>query len=134
MLLEKDLNLEMGDLNKYANYYTLLDFWMKNMEEGKNISEFFQSRSYKKIGIYGIAGVGCHLIDQLLKSDIKVLYTIDKMIVNIGGKRLEECYENLPNIDVMVITPVYDYPIIKEDIKSYINADIISLEEVILSI
>ena len=47
-----DEKKEKKTLEKYANYYFLLDFWLKNMEQGKKISSFFENRKYKSISIY----------------------------------------------------------------------------------
>ena len=60
-----DEKKEKKTLEKYANYYFLLDFWLKNMEQGKKISSFFENRKYKSISIYGMSSLGEHLKKQL---------------------------------------------------------------------
>lgn len=129
-----DKNKEAANLEKYVNYYILLDYWMQAMEREKLIEEFFLFRGYKKIAIYGIAALGKHLIAQLKDSEIEVIYTIDRMVVDITGKLLSESVNEIPAVDAVIVTPVYDYSIIKDDLRKYVNCDILSLEEVVLSL
>ena len=130
-----DEKKEKKTLEKYANYYFLLDFWLKNMEQGKKISSFFENRKYKSISIYGMASLGEHLKKQL-EEDILVLYSIDRNVVTYNGKDygLQEDIEKLPKPDVIVVTPVMEYKEIKENLEKVVDTDIISLEEVVLSL
>lgn len=129
-----DERREKTDLDKYANYYVLLDFWMQAMEHGKRIELFLNSRGYHSIAIYGTLGLGTHLKTQLLNSNISIEYSIDRMNVDICGKHLSECYDMLPSVDAVIVTPVYDYGNIKSELNHYLSCNVISLEEVILSL
>ena len=130
-----DEKKEKKTLEKYANYYFLLDFWLKSMEQGKKISSFFENRKYKSISIYGMASLGEHLKKQL-EEDILVLYSIDRNVITYNGKDygLQEDIEKLPRPDVIVVTPVMEYKEIKENLEKVVDTDIISLEEVVLSL
>lgn len=128
-----DRKKEEADLNKYVNYYFLMHYWMKNIEEGKMLDNFFISRGYEKIAIYGMGFLGMHLETQL-SEQFKPIYTVDQGIVRYNGKNfpLNESEEIVIKADVIVVTPVSDYELIKENINYKI--DVISLEEVILSL
>ena len=131
-----DEKKELRDLEKYANYYFLLHFWMKFLEEGKKLEFFFRKRGYEKIAIYGMGDLGGHILSQL-PDDLMPVFTIDRGIIRYNGEvfpmELREKY-NL-NVDVVVITPLCDYEIIKELVKAnFKHTDVVSLEEVILSI
>ena len=130
-----DEKKEKKTLEKCANYYFLLDFWLKNMEQGKKINSFFENRKYKSISIYGMASLGEHLKKQL-EEDILVLYSIDRNVITYNGKDygLQEDIEKLPKPDVIVVTPVMEYKEIKENLEKVVDTDIISLEEVVLSL
>ena len=56
------------------------------------------------------------------------------MVVDITGKLLSESVNEIPAVDAVIVTPVYDYSIIKDDLRKYVNCDILSLEEVVLSL
>lgn len=122
-------------LEKGVNYFVLLDFWMQAMEQNKKVSSFFKKRNYNTIAIYGMASLGKHLQFQLQK-EIEVLYTIDRSVITYNGKQyyLEESIQNIPKPDVIVITPLLEYESIKKSILELVDVDIISLEEVILSL
>ncbi len=135
LIVEKDNEKELKDLDKFINYYYLMHYWMKNIEEGKSLTPFFFDRGYKKIAVYGTGYLGLHLITQL-SDEIETVYTIDKGVVRYNGKNypISESKEIVSEADVIVVTPVTDYEQIKKMIKSSIDIDIISLEEVILSV
>lgn len=122
-------------LEKNVNYYVLLDFWMQALENKKHVRDFFIMRNYKTIAIYGMAVLGKHLQYQL-QDTLDILYTIDRKIITYNQKQysMEESIGILPKPDVIVVTPVIEYANIKENISRFICTDIISIEEVILSL
>lgn len=133
---EIDINQEKRNLEKYSNFYFLLDFWMKAMEEGKKVSDFFDARGYSSVAIYGNAALGQHLKTQLEAEGCDVAFMIDKGMI-IRGKETVSIADNgsrLPKSDVIVVTPIMEYRAIKDNLKQLCDADIVSLEEVILSI
>lgn len=129
-----DEHKEKADLNKYANYYFLLDFWMQALERGKRIEQFLNLNGYQHIAIYGSSGLGEHLKTQIVNTNISIEYSIDRLVVDVCGKHLKDCYEILPNVDAIIVTPVYDFFSIKSELAQYISCKIVSLEEVILSL
>ncbi len=130
-----DEEKEKENLEKYANYYFLLEIWLQNMEKGVTIDNFFKKRHYATIGIYGMAALGKHLQIQL-ENRITLLYTIDREIITYQNKRysMKDNIQVLPKPDVIVVTPILEYVSIKEKILKNINVDVVSLEEVILSL
>lgn len=130
-----DTKKEQNLLEKNTNYYVLLDFWMQALEQKKEVTTFFKKRNYENIAIYGMAGLGKHLQYQL-KKPINLLYTIDRRIITYREKQysMEDSISILPKPDVIVVTPVMEYMGIKEELLKWINTDIVSLEEVILSL
>lgn len=131
-----DYKKELVDLNKFANFYVILDYWLKLFEEGKKINTFFERRGYKKISIYGMASLGKHLMKQLENSDIEVIYTVDSGVVEYNKKFIDirEYSGDFPNVDVMIVTPIVEFEKIRDLYKSRAKCDVISLEEVILSV
>lgn len=134
--LRIDEDKEHNNLAKFANFTYLFHFWMQAIEEEKNVASFFQSRKYFEIAIYGMGILGKHLKAQLEHSGCTVSYTIDKNIIYyedvLYDLRLNT--DKLQKADVIVVTPVMEYEEIREELKKYTHVDIVSLEEVILSI
>lgn len=130
-----DEKKEKNLLEKYANYYFLMDFWMKNVEAGKSLASFFDKRGYKSVAIYGMAALGKHLCIQLPK-ELQLIYTIDRGIITFKDQQLvmEDSINKIIKPDVIVVTPIMEYSVIKEQISLLIDIDIVSLEEIILSL
>lgn len=130
-----DEEREKNALEKNTNYFVLLDFWMQAMEQNKTVSSFFKRRGYQTIAIYGMAALGKHLQFQL-QNDVDILYTIDRAVITYQGQQysMKENIKTIPRPDVMVITPLLEYESIKKSILELVDVDIISLEEVILSL
>lgn len=135
-LLQIDEEKERKNFEKYANFTYLLHFWMKALEEGKSAASFFQSRGYSEIAIYGMGILGEHLKTQLERSGCTISYTIDKSVIycETGLYDLKTNTDRLQTADVIVVTPIIEYVEIRRELKKYANIDIVSLEEVILSI
>lgn len=130
-----DEEREKYTLEKSVNYFVLLDFWLQAMEQNKKVSSFFKKRGYKKIAIYGMATLGKHLHFQL-QDEVEVIYTIDSGAITYRGMQcsMKENITQIPKPDAMVITPILEYDSIKRNILELIDMDVISLEEVILSL
>lgn len=135
LLFEIDEEKEKRDLEKYANFFFLLHFWMQFIEDGKSVNEFFYKRGYRKIAVYGMGHLGKHLIAQL-SDKLEVVYTIDQGLLQFDGEKyqLDKATDIVPKAEVIVVTPVMDYCQIKRLLKKSVDIDIVSLEEVILSI
>lgn len=133
-LMQIDLAAEKNLLEKYANFYTLFDFWMTLLEEKKSIAQFFKDRSVGSVAIYGMGSIGKHFQKQLVDSGIHVKYTIDKGIVTCSqGHFSLDDLGSLEKVDAIIITPIMEYDAICEYLQKYIMTRFISAEEVILS-
>lgn len=131
-----DDEAEQKSKEKFINFYYLMHYWMKAIEDGKSISSFFINNSYNNIAVYGTGSLGNHLIIQLESSSVSVIYTIDKDIIRYNNDEynLINGISNIPKADVIVVTPIMEYISIKEKLKKLTDSKIISLEEVVLSL
>lgn len=110
--------------------FDLMYQWLKVKMKNKSAADFFVARGYKKIAVYGASYIGGILWEELEAAGLEVSYFID-----IGGQE-EFCgrpvYKPdriLPETDIVVITVLYHYNIIKEQI---INCcDIVSIGDVV---
>lgn len=120
-------------LNKFKKNLSLLDRWMKILENGQSIAAYLQNNHYCNVAVYGLGMIGEHFVKQLEDTDVNISYMIDKnaMSVNIGGISIYRPGDKLPQADVVVVTPVWDFETIKERLSECVRCPIISLSEVI---
>lgn len=123
-------------LDKHTNFYVILDYWLKLYEDNKTIEMYFEQRGYKKIAVYGMGVLGRHLEKQLTNKNISIEFIIDKGMFIQGQSmvKLDKVKNNLPEVDIMVITAIMEFENIEEQLRTFMSCPIISLEEVILSI
>ncbi len=116
--------------NRYKSYWVILNKWMKCKEDGICLENYFIKRNWSNIAIYGLGMLGRHLISELKNSKVEVKYGIDVHndiivadipVVNIGM--------HFENVDVIVVTPTYDYENIVTQLKKNTDIRTISLME-----
>ena len=131
-----DEEAERKELEKYANFTYLYDIWLKNIEEGKALCSYFNRRGHERVAVYGMGMIGKHFVEQLKNTNVKVIYTIDRGVVNVNGKQYSyrEANELLGLPDVIVVTPLMEYEDIKQLLNSEYECEIVSAEEIILSV
>lgn len=134
---EKDLN------KRFTTYYTATNQWLMNKNENKYVGDYFKENAYKTIAIYGM-GTMAELFYNELKnsnSEVKVLYFVDKNaeelyygLDDISVVGLEDV-SSQEEVDAIIVTPIYDFDNINEDLEKLgVNADIISLEDILYEI
>lgn len=114
----------------------LFSHWLEIKNEGKSISGFFKDLGYKDIAIYGMGELANHLIDDLEGSGIHVAYGIDRdascCVSRIGN--VYSLQDELPEADVVIVTPYYAYEDIKRDLDKKVVCPILSIEDVVWSV
>lgn len=119
---------------KHVMYYNLLNQWILLKNKNISIAQLLKERGINNIAIYGIGEIGKRLYEELEKSDIGVKYGIDnnpnKNNINIDVIALSD---NLPEVDAIIVTAVFDYDVIYSNIRSYCDIKIISLEDIIFN-
>ena len=117
---------------KFFIYFEVLDRWLEILESSKSIIRYFEKKGYKQIAIYGIGVLGMHLIKQLETTNVKINYAIDrnaqKMKFDISVLTMEE---DFPQVDVIVVTPVQEFDVIRDKLREKTDIEIISLEDII---
>jgi hypothetical protein len=134
VLVESDkeiINNKDKQLAKFKGYFNLLHQWMLLKEQSKSLDKLLLNRGYKTIAIYGMGVIGKHLQEELKKSCIKIAYGIDrKSITNIDFKILN-INDDLPKVDAVIVTAIFDFETIEEELIHILDCSIISLEELI---
>lgn len=122
--------------DKYYSYYSLMNQWMINLEQGMEVSNYFKKNNYNKIAIYGMRDLGVHLLEQLANSPIKVAYGIDRAdnIMLLDDYRdfiIKKPFDELEMVDVIVVTALNDFGEIKKNLLKKMGCTVVSLAEVI---
>lgn len=118
--------------NKMLKYYITLNNWIEKKQKNINLSSYFEKMGYKSVAIYGMKEVGERLYDELKDTKIEVKYAIDQNAESIYADI--DVYlpdDNLPEVDVIVVTATYYYNSILNNIKDKVGCPIVSLDDVI---
>ncbi len=118
-------------MEKFKTYYNILNQWMIHLHQNRKIDEFFIQRGYQKIAIYGMGELGNRLYEELENSRTEILYVIDQdapsIVVDVEVKEPSEILEE---VDVIIVTAVFDFEEIVKDLRNITSCPVISLEEV----
>ena len=132
----KQLNPVQKQLETLLDHYRLLNHWLEIKNEGKSVATYFEEMGYSHIAVYGMAELGNRLMEDLKGTPIQVDYGIDQDI-SCSIARISEVYfpeDDLPETDVIVVTPYSAFGAIKKQLEIKVKCPIISLEEVVWSV
>lgn len=119
-------------IDKFEMYYNLMERWMTLREEGKSIANILNNRGIFIIAIYGLGKIGKHVICELENSSVIIQYAIDRATVGFyGGISVKSVEEELPDVDAVIVTAVYDFDEIEEKLIEKVECPVISLEEIL---
>lgn len=129
---EKEIQ-HLKEMNgRYRSYWTLLSDWLTLKEQGIRLQEYFQQKGIHSIAIYGIGLLGKHLYYELENSQIEIKYVIDRgAVFKKEGIVLYRPEDDLPEVDMVVITATYAYGEISRKLREKRVKNIVSLETVI---
>lgn len=112
----------------------LLDDWMYLRDRSINLSQFFYKYGYQKVAIYGMGRLGKHLLYELKKGGISVIFGIDQN----GGEGIRETEveiyrpgQKMPDADAVVITVTDQYAKISSMLSEKMACSMITIEEII---
>lgn len=129
---EKIMTNEVERANKNGYIFRKVCKWLRAEQRRQTIDLKLRERQISEVAIYGNGEMGKCLIRELENSDVKIKYLIDK---NSNSNELTyKCYhpkDLLPEVQAIIITPIYQYAEIVAELKYSGNVQIISLEELI---
>ena len=131
-ILGKSKEEKSKKVDKFKSYYNMLNQWVALEQEGKSLVEYFTQNSINTIAIYGMGEMGNRLYAELENSGIEVKYAIDKNADNTYSQlNIKSLEDDLPYVDAIVVTAIFDFSDIEEMLSSKTEFQIISLEDVI---
>lgn len=125
-----------AEANRYHDYFLLLSHWLEVKNRGGSAASYFKDMGFRKIAIYGMGELANRLFEDLQGTGIEIVYGIDQDVANCTTI-IENVYspnDELPMVDVIVVTPFSAYDNIESKLKENTSSEIISIENVIWSV
>ena len=118
---------------RYREYWLVLRDWLYLNVQGKSITKYLIDHNMKEVAIYGMGMLGTPLYEELVKNGFDVLYGIDQDRAKDYKFDLPvyTLTEELPKVEVIIVTVGYAFESIKEKILEKDKFTIISLEEIV---
>lgn len=120
---------------KFKSYYEILNVWLDIKQKGGSLEKYFIDNGYKTIAIYGMGELGSRLYEELRGTSVDVKYAIDKDAMGIyADVDVLDLEDDLPSVDVIVVTAIFAYDSISENLADKISCPIVSLGDIVCSI
>lgn len=133
MYVDEGIEALIADLDKFRNLYGVLNKWMFFKEQGRSLETFFLENHYKKVIIYGFAALGKHLYEELMGTSIEIVCAIDRREgLKYKSLKIINVRDVIPECDIIVVTPVYDFDNIAMQLRDKTNATIVSLSTLLV--
>lgn len=117
---------------KFRSYFNLFDSWFNAKEQNISIEELFLSKGFNNVALYGIGKVGRHLICELKNTQVNIRYLLDRKKQSENGTAIPvyQLGENLPEVDAVIVTAVFDFENIVKELKAFLMCPIVSLQDI----
>jgi len=130
----KEIELKRSkDLSdKHLRLFMMMNCWTNAKIRGVGVVDYLKENNAQKVAVYGLSYAGQTLINELEQNNIEIAYGVDQnpdfYCQNFDVLSPDE---DLPNVDIMIITAISSFEDIKERLKSKIDCRIVSLEEIV---
>lgn len=119
-------------ITMFSEYFYTLDKWLKLNRKQYLLNDYLLKKGYRNIAIYGIGVMGKQLIADLQNGEIQIIYAIDQKSANSSYHfPIKTLDDTLENVDVIIVTPSYEFYEIKENLESKVLCPIVSLHQLI---
>lgn len=120
---------------KHLAIMQIMNQWIIDKQNGKELSDFFLKNGYKEIAIYGMSYLGERLLDELDGTDVVVRYAIDKNADNIYAScEVVKPDGVLSSVDAIIVTSFFFFDEIEKDLEEKVDYPIISIEDVVYGV
>ncbi|QHQ60687.1 hypothetical protein Ana3638_07795 [Anaerocolumna sedimenticola] len=129
-ILEKEKKVD-----KFKSYYNMLNQWLILKQENKSFEKYFIDNEFKTIAIYGMGEMGNRLYDELKNSNVEVKYAIDKNAESTYSElNVVNLDDDLEEVDVIVVSAIFAFDEIEEQLKDTFDCPIVSLDDVVFEL
>lgn len=126
------INRQDKKIQKFKGYYSVLNHWLMIKEQGDTLSAYFSYYNFKSIAIYGMGELGNRLLEELKDTGVEVKYAIDNNMQKAFGELpIYSIDDDLEEVDVIVVTPMFESKEIIEVLSKRTNYKIVTIEDVV---
>ena len=131
-LQKKVIDEKIAKADKFKGYYNILNQWLRLKQESKSLEKYFVDNNYKTIAIYGMGELGNRLFMELKDTNIKVRYAVDQNAdETYSDLEIISKEDNFLEVDAIIVTAIFAFDEIEEELAEKTDYKILSLEEVI---
>lgn len=127
-------NMDFKVIKKNEAILKMFNQWLIVKQEGKSIAAYLKENNFKKIAIYGMSYAGERLLDDLKGTDMEVAYAVDqnadRMFAEVDVITKEEIAHQ-QEVDAVIVTAIYFFDEIEEELSEIVDCPIVSLEDII---
>lgn len=118
--------------NKNRGLFLLMNQWINLKQDEKKVEEYFIQKNLKRIAIYGMGYVGKRLVKELKRTEIEVVYGIDRNAADIFSEiELVTMDDDLEDVDAVVVTLVDEYDTVCDILSQKVKCPVIAIEDII---
>lgn len=129
---KKEVDKEFERANKNAAIINVMSEWIEQIQAGKSIVSYFEKNNYHRIAIYGMHYIGQRMLKELQDSSVEVVYAIDRRGANIKESiPVYSLQPGLEDVDAIIVTPIYYFNEIEDELEEFFDCPIISFEEIL---
>lgn len=137
LLVKKNEEVKYKELKerlaKFEDYFAIVNKWLKNRNQHISVANYFKNNHYDRIAIYGMGEIGKRLYEELYAEGVEVMAVFDRSAQRLDPSlNVYSLEDPVPDIDVVVITPTFDYATIEAQLKKVVSCKIVSISDVIM--
>ncbi len=119
-------------LDKNLYFVHLMDLWIDNKQNGREIANWLLNNGYKKIAIYGMGILGKRLLEELYDTRIDVKYGIDINAdrINVDIDMLKPT-SDMKSVDVVIITCYEDKDEVINMMRKTLNCPVLDIKYIL---
>ena len=131
-IIYREKNNAEESLKKALLKNRIYDLWLETIINQIKITDYLVDNNYREIGIYGMADLGERLF-QMLNSDsrLQVRFVMDKSPNKLGDFELLSVENDIPKVDIIIVTSEYYFDEICQNLSKKSNAKLISIKGLI---
>lgn len=128
----KRQDIDFKVIKKNEAIMKMFNQWLILKQEGKSVVNYFENNGFNRIAIYGMSYAGERLLADLKDTGIEVAYAIDRNAEHIfSDVEVFTLEDPLQNVDVVVVTAIYNFDEIEEKLSDLMECPIVSLEDIV---
>lgn len=117
-------------MNRNFSNMILLNDWLNFIYSGGRVDKYFHVHKYNKVMIYGNGYIGARLSQALAETGIDVIAVMDKTASSNGDGEVIGIDSQIPEVDCIVITPIFYYDEIFYMLQEKTDIPIVSIQTI----